>query len=92
MTTPAMTLAQCIDFFQREADRDAADPRERTRDGIACSTLHWLRELEALDWAANIPEALLRRLWDEWSAEQEAALRAERKLMDDYGNDAERGA
>ena len=76
MSTPQMDLRDTLAFWQHEVDRDAADPRERTRDGIASSTLHWLRELEALGWAANIPVALLRRLWDEWAAEQEAALRA----------------
>jgi hypothetical protein len=92
MTTPQMDLAETLDFWQREIDRDAADPRERTRDGIASSTLHWLRELEAMDWIADIPVALLRRLWEEWTATQEALLCAERKLMDDYGNDAEEDA
>ena len=48
MTTPQMDLHETIDFWQGEVDRDAADPRERTRDGIASSTLRWLRELEAL--------------------------------------------
>ena len=48
MTTPQMSLPETLAFWQGEADRDAADPRERTRDGIASSTLHWLRELEAL--------------------------------------------
>lgn len=44
MSTPQMTLQETIDFWQREVDRDAADPRERTRDGVASSTLYWLRE------------------------------------------------
>ena len=56
MTTPQMDLRDTLDFWQREVDRDAADTRERTRDGIASSTLHWLRELERVQNEAALAE------------------------------------
>jgi len=48
MTTPQMDLHDTLAFWQREVNRDNADPRERTRDGVASSTLAHLRAYDDL--------------------------------------------
>ena len=56
MTTPTMSLQECIDHWQREVDRVNADTRDRTRDGIASSTLWWLQRCAKADAPTPVNE------------------------------------